>query len=114
MSPSILSNAHAFSPKARSMNMRKYRPSVRLLILLLQPLLELAVVRLTARFCIGACCKWAATTLVEALFSHHAWTLYIFSRLLDVTLLGFCIDLILETLAEDLKIPARGWLEWLY
>lgn len=114
MSPYILSGAHAFSPKARRANMWKDRPIIRLLILLLQPLLELAVVRLTARFCVGACCKWAATSLVEALFTQHAGTLYVLSIVLDVTLFCFCIDLILETLEKDLKVPARRWLAALY
>ena len=90
------------------------RPIIRLLLLLLEPLLELAVVRLTARFCIGACCKWVATTLVEALFSQHAGTLYVLSGVLDVFLFCFCLDLILETLEKDLNLPARRWLDTLY
>lgn len=87
---------------------------IRLLLPLLEWLVELAVVRLTVRFCIGAFCKWTATTMVEALFSHHAGSLYILSWALNIFLLCFCLDMILETLEQDLKIPVRRWLDRLY
>ncbi|HEV7894140.1 MAG TPA: hypothetical protein VGP08_26230 [Pyrinomonadaceae bacterium] len=75
--------------------------------------MRLAVVRVTVLVCVGAVCKAGAAALIETLFSHHVWTLHVFTLLLDVTLIGFSIDVVLDVL-EDLKVPARSWLNWLY
>ncbi|HEX7956575.1 MAG TPA: hypothetical protein VF508_06520 [Pyrinomonadaceae bacterium] len=93
--------------------MRKKRPFSHFLLLLLRLVLEEAVVRSTTRICVGAVCKASAASLVETLFAHHLWTLRVFTNLLDVSLIFFCVAVLLE-LFEELGIPVRKWLKALY
>lgn len=93
---------------------KKIRPWVQLLLVVAQAIFGMTIIRLTAGFCVGVCCKYAATSLVEVLFSHHAWTLNLLLRMLDFSLVVFCIHFGLKTLEEDLKLPATAWLESLY
>jgi hypothetical protein len=93
--------------------MRKKRPLIQLLLLLLRLVVQEAVVRSTMRICVGALCKASAASLVDNLFVHHAWTLAVFTILLDASLLFFCAAVVLG-LFEELDIPVREWLKSLY
>ncbi len=89
-------------------------PLVRMLVLAFEFITGQVVIRKTFYFCTVACCKWVSTRLVESLFDQHALPLSVFLISLDVTLIGFGIDLVLETFEEVFHVPVRSQLAQLY